>query len=87
MNTPTEWTRLNLVAELQELAADATDTETKQRVARALASMEAAEARPSGVEEEEKRKKKGIEEKEKQTKERVKKEEKRKTEGGDENGN
>jgi len=36
---------------LAELAADA-DTETKQRVAKALASMEAAEAQPSKVGEE-----------------------------------
>ena len=43
---------------LEELAADA-DTEAKQRVAKALASMEAAEAQPSEVEEKEKRKDKG----------------------------
>lgn len=43
---------------LGELAGDV-DTETKQRVASALASMEAAEAKPSEVEEKEKREEKG----------------------------
>jgi hypothetical protein len=43
---------------LEDLAADV-DTAAKQRVAKALASMEAAEAQPSEVEEKEKKKEKG----------------------------
>jgi len=70
---------------LQELAVNVdVDAETKQHVVMALASMAAAEARPSkveGLDREEKRKEKEKEEKEKERKE---KEEKREEEGKEE---